>query len=106
MCQATKEVIFCLALVFAWSAVLGGVSAQITGLTGTLPDGATYLIEVPANWNGTLFLYSHGYVMPGAANPAQGVGDPSLARISGHLVACRRSARPAVSAAIGFRCLF
>ena len=51
MCQATKEVIFCLALVFAWLALLGGVSAQITGLTGTLPDGATYLIEVPANWN-------------------------------------------------------
>jgi pimeloyl-ACP methyl ester carboxylesterase len=54
------------------------VSAQ-TGIathTGSLPDGATYLIEVPANWNGTLFLYSHGYVTPGAANPAADVGDP------------------------------
>ncbi len=38
--------------------------------TGMLPDGATYVIEVPANWNGTLFLYSHGYVAPGKANPA------------------------------------
>ena len=45
-------------------------------LTGTLPDGATYLIQVPANWNGTLFLYSHGYVVPGSANPATDVGDP------------------------------
>jgi len=45
-------------------------------LTGSLPDGATYLIEVPAQWNGTLLLYSHGYVPPGAANPAQDVGDP------------------------------
>ena len=45
-------------------------------LTGSLPDGATYLIEVPGNWNGTLLLYSHGYVPPGAANPAQDVGDP------------------------------
>ena len=45
-------------------------------LTGTLPDGATYLIEVPANWNGTLFLYSHGYVTPGSPNPATDVGDP------------------------------
>jgi pimeloyl-ACP methyl ester carboxylesterase len=45
-------------------------------LTGTLADGATYKIEVPANWNCTLFLYSHGYVAPGAANPAQDVGDP------------------------------
>ena len=43
---------------------------------GSLADGATYLIEVPANWNGTLFLYSHGYVTPGSSNPAQDVGDP------------------------------
>src|SRR5580692_1672116 len=48
----------------------------VTALPGTLPDGATYLIEVPANWNGTLFLYSHGYVTPGSANPAEDVGDP------------------------------
>jgi pimeloyl-ACP methyl ester carboxylesterase len=45
-------------------------------LTGTLADGATYEIQVPANWNCTLFLYSHGYVVPGSANPAQDVGDP------------------------------
>ena len=45
-------------------------------LTGTLPDGAAYKIEVPANWNGTLFLYSHGYVAPGSSNPAEDVGDP------------------------------
>lgn len=51
-------------------------SAQVTKFTGTLPDGATYLIEVPANWNGILFLYSHGYVTPGSANPARDVGDP------------------------------
>jgi pimeloyl-ACP methyl ester carboxylesterase len=44
--------------------------------TGALADGATFLIEVPANWNKTLFLYSHGYVVPGSANPAQDVGDP------------------------------
>ena len=44
--------------------------------TGTLSDGATYLMQVPVNWNGTLFLYSHGYVEPGAANPAMDVGDP------------------------------
>jgi len=45
-------------------------------LTGTLGDGATYKIEVPANWNCTLFLYSHGYVTPGSDNPATDVGDP------------------------------
>lgn len=31
---------------------------------------AAYHIEVPAQWNGTLFLYSHGYVPPGGANDA------------------------------------
>ena len=44
--------------------------------TGKFKDGATYLIQVPSGWNGTLFLYSHGYVVPGANNPAMDVGDP------------------------------
>lgn len=50
--------------------------AGVTTQAGILPDGATFLIEVPANWNGILFLYSHGYVTPGSANPAEDVGDP------------------------------
>ena len=29
--------------------------------SGNLSDGATYLIEVPQNWNGTLLLYTQGY---------------------------------------------
>ncbi len=45
--------------------------AGATTTTGTLSDGATYLIQVPAAWNGTLLLYSHGYVTPGSANPAR-----------------------------------
>lgn len=32
---------------------------------------AAYLVDVPAGWNGTLFLWSHGYVAPGSSNPAQ-----------------------------------
>src|SRR5580692_11094795 len=51
--------------------------ASITTKTGTFSDGATYLMEVPSNWNGTLFLYSHGYVAPGSPNPATDVGDPA-----------------------------
>jgi pimeloyl-ACP methyl ester carboxylesterase len=43
----------------------------VTTTTGTLSDGATYLIQVPAAWNGTLLLYSHGYVTPGSSNPAR-----------------------------------
>jgi len=33
---------------------------------------AAYRIDVPAHWNGTLFLYSHGYVAPGSVGQAQG----------------------------------
>jgi pimeloyl-ACP methyl ester carboxylesterase len=51
-------------------------TVSVTKYTGTFKDGATYLIEVPAKWNGTLFLYSHGYVVPGTNNPAMDVGDP------------------------------
>jgi pimeloyl-ACP methyl ester carboxylesterase len=47
----------------------------VTTYTGSFSDGATYLIEVPGDWNGTLLLYSHGYVTPGSANPARDVGD-------------------------------
>jgi pimeloyl-ACP methyl ester carboxylesterase len=54
----------------------GACATTARTLTGTLADGATYKIEVPANWNCTLFLYSHGYVTPGSTNPAQDVGDP------------------------------
>jgi pimeloyl-ACP methyl ester carboxylesterase len=55
-----------------------GGSGQPTTVHGTLADGATYLLECPAGaWNGTLYLYSHGYVTPGSkTNPAQDVGDP------------------------------
>jgi hypothetical protein len=79
MRQMTKRaVMFLVSLAVLFLAVAGRARAQagVTTKMGSLADGATYLIEVPANWNGTLFLYSHGYVVPGSANPAQDVGDP------------------------------
>jgi pimeloyl-ACP methyl ester carboxylesterase len=71
-------------LVFAAVLILSSAPsarAQVTtcpvgDTCGTLPDGATFVIQVPAKWNGTLFLYSHGYVVPGSPNPAHDVGDP------------------------------
>jgi pimeloyl-ACP methyl ester carboxylesterase len=58
------------------SATCGG-SGSVTTVNGKLADGATFLIQCPAGaWNGTLFLYSHGYVVPGQNNPAMDVGDP------------------------------
>jgi pimeloyl-ACP methyl ester carboxylesterase len=58
--------------------VAGNARAQagLQTFKGTLKGGAKFLIEVPPNWNGTLFLYSHGYVVPGSPNPATDVGDP------------------------------
>ena len=57
-----------------------GGSGTVSTLNGALADGATYLIQCPAGaWNGTLYLYSHGYVTPGAANPAEDAGDPVTA---------------------------
>ena len=57
-----------------------GGSGSMTTTNGKLADGATYLIQCPSGaWNGTLYLYSHGYVTPGSANPAQDAGDPVTA---------------------------
>src|SRR3977135_3057388 len=75
----TKRTLFLLAVTTVFLLTVSGTAyAQegVTTKTGTLANGATYLIEVPAKWNGTLFLYSHGYVVPGSANPARDVGDP------------------------------
>ena len=64
----------------ASAAVSCGGSGTVVTLNGTLADGATYLIQCPAGaWNGTLYLYSHGYVVPGAANPPEDAGDPVTA---------------------------
>ncbi|WP_217205988.1 S9 family peptidase [Streptomyces sp. AC550_RSS872] len=45
-----------------------------THVDGQLPSGATYLMDVPAGWNGTVLVFSHGYT-PGPANPAQNAPD-------------------------------
>ncbi|MFI9175502.1 alpha/beta hydrolase family protein [Streptomyces lincolnensis] len=46
------------------------VTADPVHVEGRLPSGATYAMDVPAGWNGTVLLFSHGY-NPGPANPAQ-----------------------------------
>jgi pimeloyl-ACP methyl ester carboxylesterase len=52
------------------------LASDVKTYRGKFLDGATYLIQVPSPWNGTLLLYSHGYVVPGFSNPAVDVGDP------------------------------
>jgi hypothetical protein len=70
-------------LIAILTTVGGTVTAASAGsgtpshVDGTLPDGATYVIDVPAGWNRTVLLYSHGYVPQGAPNPAQNAPGPA-----------------------------
>jgi pimeloyl-ACP methyl ester carboxylesterase len=50
------------------------IQATAAHLTGAI-GGAAYVIDVPNDWNGTLLLYSHGYVPPG--NPGQAQAAPT-----------------------------
>jgi hypothetical protein len=63
-------------------------------LSGQLPDGALWRMVVPAAWNGTLLIYSHGYaplVQPPALAP-RGL-EPWLLR-HGYALAASSYARP------------
>src|SRR6185437_10918527 len=54
-------------------------SCITAGSTNTLKpviDGANNLIQVPAKWNGTLLLYSHGYAFVGNPLTAADASDP------------------------------
>lgn len=68
----SEQVTLLVAIVLAATLLLSQSAGAQEGLrtyTGTFTDGATYIIEVPRDWNGSLFLYSHGYVLPGTPNP-------------------------------------
>jgi pimeloyl-ACP methyl ester carboxylesterase len=54
---------------------VSAVSAASPGghVTGTLPDGATWVADLPAQWNGTLLLFSHGF----GPQVAQDAPDPA-----------------------------
>jgi pimeloyl-ACP methyl ester carboxylesterase len=78
MPNITRTTFFWALTAILMTAFSGSAAAQ-QHITGTLADGATYVIDYPANWNGSLVLYSHGYVFPGAANPAYDYGDGDTA---------------------------
>lgn len=68
---------FVAALLLAVTALptTAATAADTTHIEGQLPSGATYLMDVPAEWNGTVLLFSHGYRPQGAPNPAQNTTD-------------------------------
>jgi pimeloyl-ACP methyl ester carboxylesterase len=72
---------FLVLLATAVAVMAGSVTATAANPppeTGTI-DGANFIIEMPATWNGTLVLYSHGYVVPGKPLTATDAGDPATA---------------------------
>jgi pimeloyl-ACP methyl ester carboxylesterase/stage V sporulation protein SpoVS len=76
-----RRIIFLAALSVVLLGLLGlslddAQASEAKTYRGKFSDGAKYLIQVPSKWNGTLVLYSHGYVVPGSSNPAEDVGDP------------------------------
>jgi hypothetical protein len=58
-CLGTSVALVCA----CWLIAAGTASAAptVTHSTGTLPDGATWIADVPASWNHVLILYSHGF---------------------------------------------
>ena len=60
-------------------------------------NGAYYLIAIPANWNGTLFLFSHGGPNPASQGPAPlGVSDlgaPDVLLPQGYAIAATSFSR-------------
>ncbi|MFD8049424.1 alpha/beta hydrolase family protein [Streptomyces chartreusis] len=76
MTTATRTA-FAAALLLASTALptsAASATGDATHVDGRLPSGATYLMDVPARWNGTVLLFSHGYAS-GPANPAQDAPD-------------------------------
>jgi hypothetical protein len=59
-----RRIIAATAATFATASVLSGAAASAASSThyaGSLADGATWVADVPAPWNGTIILYSHGF---------------------------------------------
>ena len=59
------------------AAVTDTVVMSTTSRWAGVLNGAAYLVEVPANWNGKLVMYAHGYAGTGAT---LGVGPPPIRR--------------------------
>ncbi|MBV9796149.1 MAG: alpha/beta hydrolase [Actinobacteria bacterium] len=49
------------ALATGMSAARGAVTATAGHYVGSLTDGASWVADLPASWNGTVILYSHGF---------------------------------------------
>jgi hypothetical protein len=65
----------------AFTPAVAHASADPAHYTGTLPDGATWIADVPPDWNGTLVLFSHGFgPLTPADRPSEAAGKALLDR--------------------------
>lgn len=69
-----------LAAVVAATLVLAPAALAQTSkhYTGTLPDGGTWVADVPSTWNGTLLVYGHGMTANTAGDARVGLGPELL----------------------------
>ncbi|MBO0746208.1 MAG: alpha/beta hydrolase [Candidatus Dormibacteraeota bacterium] len=59
--------------------IVGPSASSGNAVYGGVVDGSSYIVEMPPAWNGTLLLFSHGYVGWGNANPATVAPDSATA---------------------------
>ncbi|MFI8950048.1 prolyl oligopeptidase family serine peptidase [Streptomyces sp. NPDC053750] len=71
----TRLALLTAALCAATALPAQAATATDTHAEGVLPSGAAYVMDVPAAWNGTVLLFSHGYNPAGTPNPAQNAPD-------------------------------
>jgi pimeloyl-ACP methyl ester carboxylesterase len=78
---ATACTLACAGAVGAQAAVASASAAGAASYSGTLADSAQWIGQVPADWNGTVLLYSHGFGPLAAADaPSAGSGAQLLAQ--------------------------
>src|SRR5690348_10688172 len=65
-------------LALAAATTAPSAAAAVSHSTGTLPDGATWIADVPSDWNGTLLLFSHGFGPPVVQEPLAGPAQDAL----------------------------
>lgn len=72
----------CTAAALAFTAATGSApavaAATSTHYTGTLSDGASWIADKPAQWNGVLLLFSHGFGPLTAADAPSGAAATEL----------------------------
>ena len=85
-----------IAALLALAAVPVAQASGSTSYSGTTSDGATWVADVPSQWNGTLILYSHGFGPVQAADAPDPATQQALLNL-GYALAGSSEAPPTAS---------